>query len=130
MEHPKSLVEEELENGDVRKVRKQDITKPMGYNIVTGKLSFEFTKILNPKDITPTLVATDVDKIGVVDGEGIRKLTLREGLRLCGYPETYSLEFLESDERSKKLGFDLLGNTVVIPVVKEIANRLVTTCYL
>lgn len=130
MEHPKSLVEEELENGGVRKVRKQDVRKPMGYNIVTGKLSFEFTKILNPKDITPTLVAMDVDKIGVVDGKGIRKLTLREGLRLCGYPETYSLEFLESDEKSKKLGFDLLGNTVVIPVVKEIANRLVTTCYL
>ena len=130
MEHPKSLVEEKLENGDVKKVRKQDVRKPMGYNIVAGKLSFEFTKILNPKDITPTLVATDVDKIGVVDGEGIRKLTLREGLRLCGYPETYSLEFLESDEKSKKLGFDLLGNTVVIPVVKEIANRLVTTCYL
>ena len=71
-----------------------------------------------------------VDKIGVVDGEGIRKLTLREGLRLCGYPETYSLEFLESDEKSKKLGFDLLGNTVVVTVVKEIANRLVITCYL
>ena len=130
MEYPKSLVEEKLENGGIRKVRKQDVTKPRGYNIVAGKLSFEFTKILNPKDITPTLVATDVDKIGVVDGEGIRKLTLREGLRLCGYPETYSLEFLELDERSKKLGFDLLGNTVVVTVVKEIANRLVTTCYL
>ena len=77
MEYPKSLVEEKLENGGIRKVRKQDVTKPMGYNIVAGKLSFEFTKILNPKDITPTLVAMDVDKIGVVDGKGIRKLTPR-----------------------------------------------------
>lgn len=124
MEHPKDEVEEKLENGGVKKVRKQDTTKPIGYNIVAGKLSFEFTKILNPKDITPTLVAMDVDKLGVIDEDGVRRLTLREGLRLCGYPETYNLDFLNNDEKTKKLGFDLLGNTVVINVVKDVAERL------
>lgn len=126
-EHPKDEFEEILENGTIMRTRKPDITKPVGYNIVAGKLSFEFTKILNPKDITPTLVATDVDKLGVVDNDGIRRLTLREGLRLCGYPESYSLDFFNESQKTKKLGFDLLGNTVVINVVKDVATRLATS---
>lgn len=40
--------------------RVPDETKPKGYNIVAGKLSFEFTKILDPADLAPTLVAMDV----------------------------------------------------------------------
>lgn len=59
-EHPKDLVDVKLDNGTVVKRRKQDKTKPLGYNIVTGKLSFEFTKILDSYDIAPTLVATDI----------------------------------------------------------------------
>ena len=125
MEHPKEEVEVRLEGGAIKKIREQDVSKPIGYNIVAGKLSFEFTKILDPKDIVPTLVATDVCKLGVVDRNGIRNLTLREGLRLCGYPETYSLDFLDEDNKGRKLGFDLIGNTVVVTVVKDIASRLV-----
>lgn len=96
-----------------------DTTKPKGYNIVTGKLSFEFTRFLNPNDITPTLVATDVSKLGVIDGDGIRELSVREGLRLFGFPEDFSLDFLKKSE-----SFDLLGNTVCIPVIKEISMKL------
>ena len=65
---------------------------PMGYNIVAGKLSFEINKILDPQSIAPTLVAMDMQKLFVVDGNGLRKLTLREGLRLFGYPESYKFE--------------------------------------
>ena len=96
-----------------------DETKEKGYNIVAGKLSFEFSKILDPNDIAPTLVAMDVAKLGVVDGIGIRRLTIRECQRLCGYPDEYSLEMLNEAE-----AFDLLGNTVCVPVIKEIALRL------
>lgn len=128
LEHPKDEVIIELENGKEKKVRKYDETKEKGYNIVAGKLSFEFAQILDPNDIAPTLVATDVIKLGVVDSEGIRRLTLREGLRLFGYPEEYSLSVLETDEKNKRLGFDLLGNTVVINVVKDVAERL-AICY-
>lgn len=110
LEHPKCL-----KNGK----REYDITKEKGYNIVTGKLSFEFSKILNPFGVAPTLVATDIEKTGVIDGNGIRKLTLREGQRLFGFPESYNMEFL-----NYKDGLDLLGNTVCIPVVKEICLRL------
>ncbi|WP_288327017.1 DNA (cytosine-5-)-methyltransferase [uncultured Clostridium sp.] len=119
LEYPK---EERLIEKDGKLMRKRipDESKERGYNIVAGKLSFEFTKILDPNDITPTLVAMDVGKLGVVDNGGLRQLSLREGLRLCGYPDTYSLNCLNNISD----GFDLLGNTVVIPVVKQVAKRL------
>ena len=109
-EHPKKLIKEETENG-IKSFREYDNTKPMGYNIVTGKLSFEINKILNPNDIAPTLVATDVSKMVVPDGQGLRRLTIREGLRLCGYPESYEIPV--NDNKA----FDLLGNTVVVSVI-------------
>lgn len=123
-EHPKSVVEIEMEDGSKRSIRKQDESKPLGYNIVSGKLSFEFTKILDSNDVAPTLVATDVSHMAVVDGEGIRKLTLREGLRMFGYPESYNLSMFNNDSTGLAKAFDLLGNTVVVPVVKAVAEKL------
>jgi DNA (cytosine-5)-methyltransferase 1 len=113
-EHPK-----ELKNGK----RIPDESKPRGYNIVAGKLSFEFSKILNPHELSPTLVAMDVSKLGVIDGDGLRKLTIREGQRLCGYPENYDLSMLKEKE-----AFDLLGNTVCVPVIRAIAERIGQYC--
>jgi DNA (cytosine-5)-methyltransferase 1 len=116
-EHPKKLVKEI--NGDaVKTFRIYDETKPMGYNIVTGKLSFEINKILDPNDIAPTLVATDVSRLAVPDNDGLRKLTIREGLRLFGYPEWYEIPTKETE------AFDLLGNTVAVPVVEFVAEKL------
>lgn len=103
--------------------RVKDINKPKGYNIVTGKLSFEFSRILNPQSVTPTLVAMDMDTIGVIDGKGLRHLTLREGLRLFGYPDNYSLDIFDNSKKIRK-GFDLLGNTVCVPVIEKISERL------
>ena len=100
--------------------REQDLALPLGYNIVAGKLSFDINKILDPESISPTLVAMDMNKIYVVDCGGLRKLTLREGLRLFGYPDDYKFDV------TQKQGFDLLGNTVVVPVIKEVATRLLT----
>jgi DNA (cytosine-5)-methyltransferase 1 len=123
-EHPKDVVEVEMEDGSKKSVRKQDETKPKGYNIVSGKLSFEFTKILDSNDVSPTLVAADVSHIAVVDGDGIRKLTLREGLRMFGYPENYNLSMFDDNRTGLSKAFDLLGNTVVVPVVKAVASKL------
>ena len=81
-------------------------------------MSFEINKVLNPKDIAPTLVAMDMQHLFVVDGEGLRTLTLREGLRLFGYPDTYKFD------TTLENGYDLLGNTVVVPVIRAVANRL------
>jgi len=109
-EHPKEQVD---------RVRIPDTSKPKGYNIVAGKLSFEFSHILAPDSLAPTLVATDVSHLGVVDGDGVRRLTIREGQRLCGYPEDYDMSMLKQQE-----AFDLLGNTVCVPVIRAIAERL------
>lgn len=116
-EHPKKLVREVTENGGIKKFRTFDEDLPKGYNIVTGKLSFEINKILDPEDIAPTLVATDVSRIAVVDGGGLRKLSIREGLRLFGYPEWYKIPVKEKE------AFDLLGNTVAVPVMEAVAIR-------
>lgn len=116
-EHPKKLVKEQTANG-VKTYRDYDTTKPKGYNIVTGKLSFEINKILDPNDIAPTLVATDVSRLAVPDGNGLRRLTIREGLRLFGYPEWYEIPTKEYD------AFDLLGNTVAVPVVEFVTSRI------
>lgn len=117
-EHPKRKVTVTDKSGNSVTERKQDTSLPKGYNIVTGKLSFEINKILDPNNTAPTLVAMDMQKLVVVDGQGLRRLTLREGLRLFGYPEEYKFDV------SEKNGFDLLGNTVVVPVVKAVCSRL------
>ncbi len=116
-EHLKKLVKE-ISGNSIKTFRIYDETKPMGYNIVTGKLSFEINKILDPNDIAPTLVATDVSRLTVPDNNGLRKLTIREGLRLFGYPEWYEIPTKETE------AFDLLGNTVAVPVVEFVAEKL------
>lgn len=116
-EYPKALITEHSIFGD-RKVRKQDTSKKIGYNIVAGKLSFEINKILDPYGIAPTLVAMDMKKIFVVDNGGVRPLTLREGLRLFGYPDDFKFPVSQSE------GYDLLGNTVAVPVIIAISERL------
>lgn len=115
-EHPKGIIEEPTQ--DSKRYRDYDKTKPKGYNIVTGKLSFEINKIISPDDIAPTLVATDMSRLAVPDGNGLRRFTMREGLRLFGYPENYLIPTKENK------AFDLLGNTVAIPVVKAISKRV------
>lgn len=117
-EYPKALIKETLLDGSIKTYRQQDHTKKIGYNIVSGKLSFEVSKILDPHDVAPTLVAMDMQKLYVPDGDGIRKLTLREGLRLFGYPENFKFNI------SEKEGYDLLGNTVAVPVISAVARRI------
>lgn len=122
-EHPKKLEKTThiAPNGKTVMTTRRvyDTSKPKGYNMVAGKLSYEVGKILSPYETAPTLVATDMKQLFVGDNGGLRKLTLREGLRLFGYPETFSFEIDETN------GFDLLGNTVVVPVIKDVADRLV-----
>lgn len=123
-EHPKRLIRETNAKGIETTRRDYDISKPKGYNIVAGKLSFEINKIMSPNEIAPTLVAMDMQKLYVGDNGGLRRLTLREGLRLCGYPDDIKFNVSEKD------GFDLLGNTVVVPVIKAVADRLLDTIML
>lgn len=122
-EHPKRKAIAYNAKGIAVNYREPAPTLAKGYNIVAGKLSFSIGKILDPADVAPTLVATDMDKLAVVDGPGLRRLTLREGLRLFGFPEDYRFDVSERE------GYDLLGNTVVVPVVEEVAKRLLEGIY-
>jgi DNA (cytosine-5)-methyltransferase 1 len=116
-EHPKSLITEETLLG-TKTFRKGNPKLKAGYNIVSGKLSYEINKVLDPNGIAPTLVATDMARLVVPDGNGLRRMTLREGLRLFGYPEWFQMP-VTIDE-----GFDLLGNTVAVNVVAAISEKL------
>ena len=78
-----------------------------------------YSKIIDPNDVTPTLVATDMSKLAVPVNGGLRSLTPREGFRLFGFPESYNI----TDLPITKI-YDLLGNTVCVPVVKSVAERL------
>lgn len=126
-EHPKKKVTVRNKDGHTSSERVPDETKPRGYNIVTGKLSFEFSQILDPYTATPTMVAMDMERVGVVDGDGIRRLTLNEGLALFGYPKKYSLDIYDNEGKRRRAGFDLLGNTVCVPVIQAVAERLITS---
>lgn len=118
----KGYVEYEYPKQKVGNKRIPDTSLKKGYNIVTGKLSFEFSKILSPFEVTPTLVATDVQKLAVPTSNGIRTLTVKEGLRLFGFPEEYELDFLKQSE-----AFDLLGNTVCVPVIQAVSSKLIAS---
>lgn len=124
LEYPKKLVKTQI-NGSVVDKREYDTNLQKGYNIVTGKLSFPFSVFVNPEGIVPTLTATDILKIGVVQNNNIRTLTDRETLRLFGYPEEYSVKCFDlASKKEQRELFDLLGNTVVVPVVKEVSKRI------
>lgn len=114
----KKYLRKEYPKRKVGNRREQDSSLPLGYNIVAGKMSFEVSKVLSPDEIAPTLVAMDMQHLFVPDGDGIRQLTLREGLRLFGYPDDYKFD-VSIDE-----GYDLLGNTVVVPVIKAVSERV------
>ena len=112
-EHPKEQV---IREG--KQVREPALEKPKGYNIVTGKLSFELNKILDDNSVAPTIVATEADRLGVLDNNQIRRLSERECLRFFGFPEDYQTNIAHKDL------YDLIGNTVVVPVIKEVAKRI------
>ena len=114
----KKYLKKEYPKKKVDKKRVYDTSLPQGYNIVAGKMSFEVSKILDPYGIAPTLVAMDMQHLYVVDGNGIRPLSLREGLRLFGYPNDFKFNVSTDD------GYDLLGNTVVVPVIEEVSIRV------
>lgn len=116
-EHPKDLVG----SPSGKKKREYATHIEKGYNIVTGKLSFELNKILGENCIAPTIVATEANRIGVIDNGKIRRMSERECLRFFGFPESYKSN-IKHDEL-----YDLIGNTVVTPVVKSVTSRVLET---
>ena len=117
-EHPKKKII--TDEGIAKRVPKTD--SPKGYNIVTGKLSFPIVTILDSAGFCPTIVATESGKIGVSTDKGVRPITVKEGLLFSGFPETFDMSSC-----SYHKAFDLLGNTVISPVMKEVALRVLNS---
>lgn len=113
-EHPKKKI---TINGVSKRV--PHTSTPKGYNIVAGKLSFPLSTIIDPNDVCPTIVATEAGKIGVATKKGIRSITVNEGLRFSGFPDWYKIT--ESDYTKS---FDLIGNTVMPPVIKAVSLKI------
>ena len=61
----------------------------------------------------------DATKLAVIDGEGIRKLTINESQKLFGYDDSYDLSLIKENE-----AYDLLGNTVCVPVIEKISEKI------
>ena len=105
LEKPKNLVSGK---------RVYDDKGNIGYNICKGKLSFPITNILDPKSISPTLTATDSNKLAlIIDNKYLRKLNVNELKLLCGFPLSYKIP----DDVDI---YDLFGNMVIPPVIYSI----------
>ena len=116
-EHPKKRIKVKYNNGYIYN-RVQDKKLKKGYNIVVGKLSFEISKILSPDGITPTLLATDMSKISVIDNKRLRKLSIKECLALFGFPKKYKID-LKINET-----YDLFGESIAVPVVEYVSTKV------
>jgi len=116
-EHPKDLrLISDGNTNKVARVEREDL--PKGFNIVAGKLSFEISKILDPNGVTPTLVATDLDRMMVIEGNGLRRLTILEMLRLFGFQDSMKVNLRRNEM------VDLLGNSVPVNLVQAVATRV------
>jgi DNA (cytosine-5)-methyltransferase 1 len=98
-------------------VEKGYLSKNMDrYNPVSGNMSFEVFKFLDPFSISITLTASDTNRLGVVQDGRARRLTPRECARLQGFPDSYKL--LDNDNAVYKQ----MGNAVSVPVIEAVVN--------
>lgn len=82
-------------------------------------------RIYSIKGTAPCLVSTAIGPVGntegyLIDGK-VRKLTPTECLRIMGFPSDFV--FPVSDNRA----YEQLGNSVAVPVLKAIAEKIVET---
>lgn len=85
--------------------------------IVCGGMGRERNLVIDKrqKDLTPV---THIK--GEINKEGVRKMTPREWARLQGYPDSFKLTLADVHL------YKQLGNSVSVPVIKEIAKKIKT----
>ena len=88
------------------------------YNPVSGNMSFEVFKFLDPQSISITLVTSDAHKLGVMHRGRMRHLTPRECARIQGYPDTFQHHPVDSH------AYRQFGNSVSVPVIKSVVMDL------
>jgi DNA (cytosine-5)-methyltransferase 1 len=88
------------------------------FNPVSGNMSFEVFKVLDPDSVSITLVSSDAHKLGVYHQGRLRHLTPRECARLQGYPDTFQLH------PDDGWAYHQLGNSVSVPVVETVLHDM------
>ena len=86
-----------------------------GINPVSGNMSFEVFKFLDPNSISITLVSSDSHKLGVVHKGKLRRITPRECARLQSFPDSFKIHPKDS------LAYFQFGNSVTVKVVTTLA---------
>lgn len=88
------------------------------FNPVSGNMSFEVFKFLDPDSISITLVTSDAHKLGVMHRGRMRHITPRECARIQGYPDTFQHHPVDLH------AYRQFGNSVSVPVVKAVVADL------
>lgn len=88
------------------------------FNPVSGNMSFEVFKFLDPDSISITLVTSDAHKLGVMHRGRMRHITPRECARIQGYPDTFQHHPVDLH------AYRQFGNSVSVPVVKAVVTDL------
>ncbi len=88
------------------------------YNPVSGNMSFEVFKFLDPESISITLVTSDAHKLGVAHRGRMRHITPRECARIQGYPDSYQ------HHPNDLHAYRQFGNSVSVPVIKAVITDL------
>lgn len=59
-----------------------------------GELSFEFTRFIDNEGFVPTITATAISHLGVIDmkSKGVRQMTVTEVKRCFGYADAYAYQ--------------------------------------
>lgn len=71
----------------------------------------------------PMFTLTTQDVHGIFNGKSIRKLTPLECFRLQGFPDTYFYKAASVNSNSQL--YKQIGNSVTVPVIYEIAKKLI-----
>lgn len=88
------------------------------YNPVSGNMSFEIFKFLDPESISITVVSSDAHKLGVMHEGRMRHITPRECARLQGYPDEFKCHPIDAH------AYRQFGNSVSVPVIKQVITDL------
>ena len=86
------------------------------FSPVSGNMSFEVFKFLDPDSVSVTLTSSDSNRLGVIQNNRARHITPRECARLQGFPDSF---IPNSNDQSAHKQF---GNSVSVPVIEAVFN--------
>lgn len=84
------------------------------YDPVSGNMSFEIFKFLDPNSVSITLTSADSNRLGVVQNNKPRHITPRECARIQGFPDSFVVN------PNDNFSYKQFGNSVSVPVIEAV----------